>query len=279
MPLPIPKGSTSLRLFSAFVGLAALAGVLYWLGGGGLRLLCLGAVVIGTRELMRILFQPDDSRFIRALFFLLMVTLFAISSNYPSMSGLAFSYVSIFFFSASLWNRKRFSDLHALTQFQAKSILGFLYLGLLPAFAYQIIDLRRGESWFMSLLTFVFSGDSAAYFCGRWFGRTPLLPEISPKKTVEGALGGLVGSLLAGAVWKLLYSDLPGGAVIAMAGLAGLVGQMGDLFESSLKRVANQKDSGEFLPGHGGALDRIDGLLFAAPVVLLGAQLIERGLN
>lgn len=91
-------------------------------------------------------------------------------------------------------------------------------------------------------------------------------------------MGGLFGSLLAGAILVTLFPDLPWGPVMALAGLAGLVGQMGDLFESLLKRVANQKDSGTLMPGHGGVLDRLDGVLFASPIVYIGATLIENGM-
>ena len=116
------------------------------------------------------------------------------------------------------------------------------------------------------MLTVIVS-DTAQYYSGRAFGRRPLAPEISPKKTIEGAVGGFVfGALvLAGVgVWwlptvPLVYRALLGIAVVA-CGIAG------DLFESMLKRSAGVKDSSTLIPGHGGILDRIDALLFAAPI-------------
>lgn len=258
------------------VALCVLFALVHWAGGAGLKLLCILTVVFGTRELMRILFTHEDSRLIKVIFLLLMVAVFTMTSLSKNVSGLGFGLVVILFFSASLWLRLRFHDLMALSQFQAKSILGFFYLGLLPGFAWQIVDLRNGPMWFVAMLAFVLSGDSLAYFVGVRFGKTPLLPEISPKKSVEGALGGLLGSFMAGLAVIAYRSELPVGPVLTLAVLAGLTGQMGDLFESLLKRVANQKDSGTSIPGHGGILDRLDGVIFAAPVVLLGATLIER---
>lgn len=114
----------------------------------------------------------------------------------------------------------------------------------------------------------VWAGDIAAIFVGRAYGKRPLAPKISPKKTVEGSLGSLFASILA--AW--LLGHLLGIADLrsVTAGVAvGILGQMGDLFESWLKRRAGVKDSGTLLPGHGGVLDRIDSVLFAAPAVAL----------
>jgi phosphatidate cytidylyltransferase len=108
------------------------------------------------------------------------------------------------------------------------------------------------------------------------FGRHPLAPTVSPKKTIEGAVGGVIfgtAAMVAGGHWLLPLVDLPR---LAVAGLAVVVlGICGDLFESRLKRLANVKDSSSLIPGHGGVLDRIDALLFATPAfyLLLGSSL------
>lgn len=269
--------SVLLRIVSAIIAIGGLFALLWLAGAWGMRALCIFAVLQGTRELLRILFRPEDSKLIKGLFFVLMFLLFALTSWSLEMSGITFAFVSIAFFSASLWMRDRFDDLTAMSALQSKSVLGFFYLGLLPGFGMQILELSHGQIWFIALLAFVLSGDSLAFFSGMLFGKTPLLPEISPKKTVEGAIGGLLGSLISGYVIALLFPFLPMGQTLTLAACAGLVGQMGDLFESLLKRVANQKDSGSIMPGHGGVLDRIDGVLFAAPIVLIGASLIENG--
>jgi phosphatidate cytidylyltransferase len=113
-------------------------------------------------------------------------------------------------------------------------------------------------------------GDAGAYYVGRAFGRSPLAPVLSPKKTVEGLGGGIVFSV-ATAVF-LRYATLPQLALATAVGLGlsmALFGVVGDLFESLLKRSAGIKDTSSLLPGHGGVLDRIDSLLFAAPFLFL----------
>ncbi len=117
-------------------------------------------------------------------------------------------------------------------------------------------------------LLVVWFGDTAAYFIGRWVGRHKLAPEISPGKTWEGAIGNAAASLLIGfAFAQTLHLDLA--AMLGAAVVASVAGQSGDLFESMYKRAAGVKDSGALLPGHGGVLDRIDALIFAAPAVWL----------
>jgi phosphatidate cytidylyltransferase len=121
--------------------------------------------------------------------------------------------------------------------------------------------------WLIYVMATVWAGDTLAYFAGRALGKHPLHPAVSPKKTLEGAVGGLVGSALGGvATVILLELPLGLGATIGLSLVAGLVAQIGDLAESVLKRSAGVKDSGAILPGHGGMLDRIDGVLFALPV-------------
>lgn len=119
-------------------------------------------------------------------------------------------------------------------------------------------------------LAIVWAGDTAAYFVGKSIGRIKMAPALSPGKTWEGAVGNVVGSLIVGycfALWQ--HGSI--GAWLTTAVLANIAGQVGDLVESSYKRGAGAKDSGALLPGHGGMLDRIDSLIFAAPVVWLAA--------
>ncbi|MDP9363091.1 MAG: phosphatidate cytidylyltransferase [Chloroflexota bacterium] len=135
----------------------------------------------------------------------------------------------------------------------------------------------RGLAWILIAILAVWLGDTAAYLAGRSWGRRPLLPRVSPKKTVEGALAGLLGSTLVGALGVRWFGlDVPWVAGAAIGLLLGAVGQVGDLAESLLKRQAGVKDSGDLIPGHGGILDRIDALLFALPTAWFLAELIDR---
>ncbi len=120
------------------------------------------------------------------------------------------------------------------------------------------------------LLLIVFASDTGAYFSGRFFGKRKLAPHLSPKKTVEGLIGGVLSGIVVVCLYNFLLDELFSSSYlyIVLAGLiASLIGVLGDLFESTLKRFANVKDSGGLLPGHGGILDRIDALIFAAPLV------------
>jgi phosphatidate cytidylyltransferase len=116
-------------------------------------------------------------------------------------------------------------------------------------------------------LVLVWVGDTAAYFVGRSIGRFRMAPTLSPKKTWEGAAANLIGSVLVAIIAQRWIIEVPVRHLIAMAALANIAGQAGDLLESSYKRSAGMKDSGTLLPGHGGMLDRIDALVLAAPVV------------
>ena len=124
--------------------------------------------------------------------------------------------------------------------------------------------------WIFLLLGIIFIGDISAYYVGSYLGRHKLSPAVSPGKTVEGALGGVTGNLLAGAIGKYFFlPNLTWAPAILFFLVAGIAGQFGDLFESEFKRASRIKDSGGILPGHGGFLDRIDALLFASPVAYL----------
>ena len=157
------------------------------------------------------------------------------------------------------------SDSTAAVRRLSSTLCGLLWLGLLPGFQLGLRQQPEGAAWLVLLYASVSGGDIFAYYGGRRFGRRPLSPVLSPKKTVAGAIVGLLGSAVAGGLWALPWGDLAGGpvAAAAIATLLGAVGQVGDLTESTLKRGSGLKDSSTLLPGHGGLLDRIDGHLFA----------------
>ncbi len=114
----------------------------------------------------------------------------------------------------------------------------------------------------------VWTSDTAAYYIGTTFGRRPLAPRVSPKKTVEGAVGGVMGALLAAFVASVWFYRRLSVLDCVVLGLAlGTIGLLGDLVESMLKRGAGMKDSASLVPGHGGILDRVDSLLYAGPVL------------
>ena len=132
-----------------------------------------------------------------------------------------------------------------------------------------------GRNLILLLFLVIWADDTFAYLVGRTMGRKMLFPSISPKKTLEGSLAGLVGSLLV--AWgfaRLFWQTASLKTVILLAGLVALFGQIGDLAESAMKRGADLKDSGSVLPGHGGLFDRMDSLLFGAPVLWLALTIM-----
>ncbi len=128
--------------------------------------------------------------------------------------------------------------------------------------------------WVLVLLAGVWSFDTGAYLVGRAIGRRPFLPWISPKKTLEGVIGGLVVATIGVAVVLAISGSSPLEALV-LGPLLGAVAQAGDLAESLLKRAAGAKDSGALIPGHGGILDRVDSILFAAPVLAAWVALVH----
>ena len=151
-----------------------------------------------------------------------------------------------------------------------KQVLGITYIPLSLSLLAVIRNEPDGMVFIFLLLGIIFAGDISAFYVGTYLGRHKLNPAISPGKTFEGAFGGLSGNLAAGGIGVAFFMpSISWGAGILFFLAAGVAGQVGDLFESELKRSSDIKDSGGLLPGHGGFLDRIDALLFASPVAYL----------
>lgn len=150
------------------------------------------------------------------------------------------------------------------------------WLVLIPAWLALVTVRTEGLSILMLMLLLVWSADTGAYFAGRACGKHLLLPSVSPKKTVEGAIGGLLLSLLVASVWCLILR-VPFASWFMIMGLSimtVLFSVVGDLLESMLKRQIGIKDIGNYLPGHGGLLDRIDSITAAAPIFILVYRII-----
>lgn len=171
----------------------------------------------------------------------------------------------------------------------AVTAFGVAYVGILAPFIVLVahlappagsaasplgmLGLRSGVAWALTLLLIVWGYDTGAYLTGRWLGRRRLIDHISPSKTVEGLVGGLILATLAAGVGAALIG-LPPWQPLVLGPLVGLAAQAGDLAESLLKRAAGRKESGFLIPGHGGILDRIDSFLFAAPILAGWALLV-----
>ena len=178
-------------------------------------------------------------------------------------------------FLAAMWRR---DSIRNRVLGMMANLLGISYLVfcLYPAFIVRFaFGPHLGLEWTLLVLAVTWVGDTAALLGGKKFGRTKFAPRLSPSKTNEGALAGLLaGTLAAVLLHYFVFVDLPLKHLIPAALLIGLFGQLGDLAESMLKRAAEVKESGDLIPGHGGVLDRIDSLLFAFPVLCLYLQLV-----
>lgn len=168
---------------------------------------------------------------------------------------------------ASLLAVSRYKSNRSMLENVFRQALCMIYIPVCLSYIVLIRNGAGGIHWTFLLLSTVFAGDISAYYIGSAVGKHKLCPAVSPGKTVEGAIGGIGANLAVGSLWKL-YS-LPAvswQSCVIFFLLIGLAGQIGDLFESLFKRGADVKDSGIIVPGHGGMLDRIDAVLFAAPV-------------
>ena len=153
------------------------------------------------------------------------------------------------------------------TEAPANTLLGIIYIGWLLGFAILLHALPQGPGLVLFLMGVTWAGETAAYVVGSLIGRRRLAPTLSPGKTLEGAAAQLVVSILAAVLLtRWLLPGCGGTFALAAGGLIGVVGQIGDLAESAIKRSVGAKDTSQIIPGHGGVLDRIDSLLFNIPM-------------
>lgn len=161
----------------------------------------------------------------------------------------------------------------------SSALIGVLVL-LPPWLAMMALhgDAAAGPGYVLFLLVLIWAADSGAYFFGRRYGRCKLAPRVSPGKTWEGVIGGMATALVVAVIgaWLFDMSFAAAAAFLILCGMVVVISVVGDLLKSLFKREAGVKDSGHFLPGHGGALDRIDSLTAAAPLFYLGVSVIRR---
>jgi phosphatidate cytidylyltransferase len=244
------------------VALPAIAFASYIVVEGGL-VFALAVAALGIVCLHELYDMLDRARPVRLAGFLAMVAL-VLSARYGSQFQVflvAAAVVPLAFVLILAGPRRRGS-----TASMAATLFGVYWIGFAIAHAVLLRELPHGDGIIIDILVGTFIGDSGAYFGGRLFGRRPLAPGISPNKTVEGWVIGLVTAVVA--VWFAgLYQDWLGSgqALILGVGVA-IAAPLGDLFESLVKRDMGAKDSGRLFGAHGGALDRLDAVLFTIPV-------------
>lgn len=265
------------RIATAVIAASAVLAVGYFLPAIGLEIIVAIVVALSVREFLRMAFLPVQAPRVLKIWFAATAALLLLGLLFSPEPLLVFALCSSLFLAVSIWiTRNRISNERLLPAL-ASSTVGFLYCVVFPTFSVYTLELEHGKIWFALHLLIVFAGDVFAYFGGIWIGGKKLMPEISPKKTVAGAFAGLLGSVGVGATAaSLLLPGLPLWQSLFFSLVVGFAAQMGDLFVSLFKRVAQIKDSGHLLPGHGGILDRIDGILITCPFIYAFALIGER---
>jgi len=267
---------TSTRLIAAAIGLAIILPLVIWGGVPGTAFVVFTAMVVALGEYATMAF-PEDVRY--AFYWLCLSTLplaaaslWAPAGSAVAMAGL----VVVLTMSQVTLSVDESETMEEAAARMGRLMVGVVWIGGLFPFLVRLRELESGLVWVVLPMVIAWSGDTGAYFGGRALGRTALAPAISPKKTVEGLAMGTMATVIGVLAVKLAW--LPALGIVDCLGLALLgsgVAVVGDLSESLLKRAHHVKDSGWILPGHGGMLDRVDSLLFVAPLVYAWAVIVK----
>jgi phosphatidate cytidylyltransferase len=259
-------------------GLAALPFLIFLVYKGGFlfTILISLAGLVALWEYYRIVFNAEARPISRIILYWGYGISFAlIWSTFLAGSEVTLSLIGLNLLVVALISLFQFKTDHTVLEVIIRQLQGLIYIPLLLSFLILIRAGSSGMIWIFLLLAVIFAGDTSAYYVGSYLGRHKLSPAVSPGKTIEGSIGGLAANLVVGAIGKFFFLPaMPWGLCILFFIVVGLAGQVGDLFESELKRSSGIKDSGGILPGHGGILDRIDALLFASPVAYVFIRFI-----
>ncbi len=263
------------RVITALLLLPPLLAIILFAPAWAFLLLAEVFGLLGVRELYN-LAEPAGYRAFRSIGYV--ATIFLVASfhtDYPSLPSSSWV-VLAFLLVVGLAAVGRGNPKRETIGEVAATILGPLYAGLMIG---TLVGVRltgpegTGRYWVLFLLAVIMMGDTGAYYVGRALGRRKLAPSVSPNKTVEGLLGGIAASIVAALVAShLLLPEVHLFHAAVLGLLLSLLGVAGDLFESLLKRSAGVKNSSELMPGHGGVLDRLDGLYFSAPALFAYLQ-------
>ena len=202
--------------------------------------------------------KSSDKRF---TFFINAITIASVYFTESTAFAALFAFIAVAFYHLIK------PDTHKdILKYILKDMLGIFYCGVLPSYI-MLIRILDGKIYICLLLLTIWTVDTAAYYVGCSIGRRKLIPNISPNKTWEGSIGGVIGAVALLIAAKIMYFTNFSFLEATIFGIIlSVTAQIGDLFESLLKRAKGIKDSGDLIPGHGGMLDRIDSLLFTAPV-------------
>lgn len=252
------------RLIAGLVGLAFVLPILIWGGPFGVWWLILPFLLIALDEYVRMA-APALPLVEKVAYLAGGLALVSVAVHASAWLGVALALLTMLFMVVPMFRRP---EVDAAAHQAVRLGFGLVYVPVLMAPLALLRQEEDGLGLIFFLLASTWLGDTGAYFAGRAFGKTPLFPRVSPKKTVEGVLGGLLLATAGASAFKLILPiDLPWLVVVPLAAVLDSAGVVGDLAESMLKRAFGVKDSGSIMPGHGGILDRIDSLLFTGPLL------------
>ncbi len=261
------------RTFSALIAISIFTIIMYFFAESGVYAMVLFTVMRGSYEMSRMFFKKTYPRFVPWFLMFICVSTFVLctTDQFRALAPIVilFAFVAIIF--SAIFLHKKFEQIESVLNYITLSNLSLIYTAVIPLSAAWMLYQPHGLKWFLCLLAVVFTGDIGAYIAGTLFGKTKIAPLLSPNKSLQGALGGLLFSTLAACSFSLVLDHVPLQILAVCGFFGGLFGQVGDFFESLIKRVAGVKDSGSIMPGHGGVLDRLDGVLLAAPLFYIAA--------
>jgi phosphatidate cytidylyltransferase len=279
----VALGNLAQRFLVALVAIPILLVLLYYHRPEPTWALIFAASLIAMHELFAMLLPVQDRRPVLVLGGLAVAAFYWLDdplalATYPSLphvlirAAIAGPTIAILLavVAPGLYFLFRFRDIPSVAGRYAAAVIGIVYAGYLTTYLakLKLIDPVHGGDTVLAVLIIAWAADTGGYFAGRYLGNAKLYEAVSPKKTWAGAWGGLAGSVLGVAVLKLVSAHFLSWLDVALLAIpGGVLGQLGDLTESLIKRSAGVKDSGALLPGHGGILDRIDAVLFIAPYV------------
>lgn len=253
-----------MRLLAAFVGLGIIIPALVYGGPGAAWWIMVPFLLIALDEYVKMAI-PDIARLEWAIFMLAGVAVASAGVHAPTLLPVT---LALLLMTLTVLPMFRQPDVEKGAAHAIRFGFGLVYVPVLIAPLALIRREPDGLALVFFLLAATWLGDTGAYFAGRAFGKTPLFPRVSPKKTREGVLGGVVFAVVGACIVKAIAPiDIAWPVAIVLAAALDLAGVAGDLAESMLKRAFGVKDSGWIMPGHGGILDRIDSLLFTGPLL------------
>ena len=252
------------RTVTTIIGVSLAFVTIFWIGFPFFIIITIIAL-LGLRELYSIAhkrgYRPSYILGSILTLYFIIITVYDICSLNYYIENIIITFFIILTFIFQLF-KKDYSKVLAET---SVTIFGSIYLGYLLSFILKIKDLPNGNYYLISLLIITWANDTGAYLIGTKFGKNKIFPKISPKKTIEGSIGGIIFSI-AGTFALKNWLNLTFNELLSLGLIISIIAQLGDLFESVLKRGSGIKDSGTLIPGHGGILDSLDSLIFTAPV-------------